>query len=273
MVDLVTFCLINRTIYIGLSSFQIWFVCGMITLDCILLFLHCVSIWFIGQSLFETVDLTKVALSASCKVVTKRTSYDLDFTSSGDLLLAGNRSFDICNTNGEVLRTVPNPEGDYTSIQYYKGRIYTLLKEPKGSSKRRVIVFDAITYNEVKRWELPDYAYVSMLAVSNDKVYVVDSDSKKIKIYSLTGEHKTDFFHSAFRNPVYMCNCPPDGILLSDWSAGIVYKMECRTDKIAWQFKVDNPRGVYCDKKGIVWIWSSKERALYLRSPDGQSST
>ncbi|XP_067930323.1 uncharacterized protein [Watersipora subatra] len=223
-----------------------------------------------GDSLFQVTDLNKVSISAGCNVISKKTCYDLDITPSGDMLFASNRAFHICNTNGEVLRSIATDEGDFTSIQYYKGRIYTLMKEPKGSNKRRVVVYDAKTYQEVVRWELPNFAYISMLAVSNDKVYVVDADAKKIKIYSLTGQAKPDFFHAAFRNPVYMCCCAPDGILLTDWSADIVYKIECSTDKIAWQFNISSPRGVYCDKKGMVWVWSSKEKAIYIRSADGK---
>lgn len=225
---------------------------------------------FLGDSLFQVTDLNKVSISAGCNVISKKTCYDLDITPSGDMLFASNRAFHICNTNGEVLRSIATDEGDFTSIQYYKGRIYTLMKEPKGSNKRRVVVYDAKTYQEVVRWELPNFAYISMLAVNNDKVYVVDADAKKIKIYSLTGQAKPDFFHAAFRNPVYMCCCAPDGILLTDWSAGIVYKIECSTDKIAWQFNISSPRGVYCDKKGMVWVWSSKEKAIYIRSADGK---
>lgn len=220
--------------------------------------------------MFEATDLSKVSLSANCKVVNPKTCYDLDITPTGDILLASNRAFHICNASGEIARTIPSEEGDYTSIQYYKGRIYTLLKEPKGSSKRRVIIYDSGSYREVTRWELPDYAYVSMLAVSNDKVYAVDSNSKKVKIYSITGAPKPDFYHAAFRNPVYMSSCPPDGVLLADWSAGIVYKIECSTDKIAWQLSINSPRGIYCDKMGIVWVWSSKDKAIYNRSADGK---
>lgn len=218
----------------------------------------------------ELTDLSKLTVSANCSVISKKTCYDLDITPSGDILLAGNRSFDICNMSGEILRTVPTQEGDYTSIQCYKDKIYTLLKEPKGSNKRRVVVFDASSYKEVHRWELPDYAYVSMLAVSNDKVYVVDSDSQKVKIYSLAGHPKTDFHHVAFRNPVYMSSYSSDGVLLTDWAAGIVYKIDSETDKIAWQFNVNGARGVYCDKMGLVWVWSSKDKSIYVRSSDGK---
>lgn len=217
-----------------------------------------------------TSDLKMITMSSSCDLVTKKTCYDLDATPHGDMLFAGNRGFDICDQNGKVVRSVPTKEGDFTSIQYYKGKIYTLLKEPKGSNKRRVVVFDATTYQETSRWELPDYGYVSMLAVSNDKVYAVDSDAKKVKIYSLTGNPKSDFHHSGFKNPGYMCACPPDGVLIADWSAGVVYKVECSTDKIVWEWKVTTPRGVYCDKLGNVWTWSSKEKAYFLRSSDGR---
>lgn len=224
----------------------------------------------LSDHLFEATDLSKISLSASCDIITPKTSYDIDITPSGDILLAGNRGFNVCDKNGNILRSVPNNKGDFTSIQYYKGRIYTLLKEPKGSNKRYVIVYSAKDCKECCQWKLPDYGFVSMLAVSNDKVYAVDSDSKKVKIYSLSGNSLTDFYHSLFKNPVYMSKCAPDGVLLADWSAGLVYKIDCATDKIAWQFEVESPRGVYCDRSGNVWIWSSKEKMLVLRSADGK---
>lgn len=220
----------------------------------------------------QLTDVDKVSLHDDCIVIKTKTCYDLTYSPSGDVLLAGNRGFDICDRNAVVQRSVLSTQGDFTSIQYYKDKIYTVLKEPKGSNKRRVIVYSTPRYTECTRWELPDYGYVSMLAVSNDKVYVVDSDAKKIQVYSLKGDLITDFHHSSFKNPVYMSSCSDNGVLLSDWSAGIVYKIDTTADKVVWQFKVATPRGVHCDQAGNVWVWSSKEKALYLRSADGMSS-
>lgn len=221
----------------------------------------------------EVFDVDRISLSDSCTVVSKKTCYDMDSLPSGGVLLAGNRSFDICDRSGKITRTIFSKEGDFTSIQCYKQKVYCLLKEPKGSNRRFVIVFDMDTYTECNRWQLPDYGFVSMLAVNNDKVYVVDSDKKKVIVYNLDGSTYTEICHAEFKNPVYMCPYHPNGVLISDWSAGMVYKIDCVKDEVDMSFKVPTPRGVYSDKFSNIWVWSSKEKALYLRSADGEFCT
>lgn len=218
----------------------------------------------------QTSSADNIFMSEKCEIVSKKTCYDIETTPSGQIILAGNRSLDICDRNGKVQRTVFSPEGDFTSIQYFKGHIYTLLKEPKGSNRRKVIVFETPSYKESCRWNLPDYGFVSMLAVSNDKVYVVDSDAKRVKVYSLVGKLITDFQHTNFKNPVYMSDYLDNGVLLSDWSAGVVYKIDSIEDRVEWNFKVATPRGIHCDKRGNIWVWSSRDKVLVLRSVDGE---
>ncbi|XP_067944224.1 uncharacterized protein [Watersipora subatra] len=207
-----------------------------------------------------------------CEIASRKTCYDMDVLPSGHVLCAGNRSFDVCDRTCKIVRTIFSREGDFTSIQFYKGHVYALLKEPKPSKIRRVIVFLQSTYQEKRRWDLPEYGFVSMLAVSNDKVYVIDNAARKVNVYGLNGDFLQSISHAAFKNPVYMCPVADHGVLVADWSTGAVFKINSTNETIDDEFHVPSPRGVYCDKFGNWWVWSSKDRSMYLRSADGQTS-
>ena len=223
--------------------------------------------------MFVATDVSKISLSPDFTTIPKRHCYAVDRMPNGDVLLAGYYGFDVSNTKGEILKEVKSKEGHYTGIQYYKGKIYCLLKNSsKGSLKRSVVVHDIPSYEVVNKWSLPDYEFVSMLAVSNDKVYAVDINAKRVKIFSLTGEPKNDFLHPSFLKPIYMSRCAPDGVLLADLAAEKVHKIDCSTDKIVWSFDLKSPRGVYCDKQGNIWVWSSSKKAYFVRSSDGKYS-
>lgn len=227
-------------------------------------------LYAVGKSLFAVTNIEDIKLDEHCKIISTKTCYDLDIMKTGEILLGIGKGFDIIDQGGKVLRSVKFKTGNANSIQYYKRKIYVLVASSTSTKERWIYVYSLPDYKEETHWELPKFGYISQMAVSNDKVYVVDPDNKKVKIYSLTGEAKPDFDHSAFRNPIHLARCPPDGVLLSDWSAGIVYKIECSTDKIIWEFKVTNPRGVFCDRLGNSWVWAYKEMAFHLRSADGK---
>ncbi|KAF6040684.1 hypothetical protein EB796_001013 [Bugula neritina] len=222
---------------------------------------------------FAVTDLDRITLGEKCEVISDKKCYDLDVIPSGQILIGKKDGFDICDKNGKVLRSVKVNGFSITTVQYYKSKIYTLAKDyTKDSKKRKVMVFEMPNYTESASWSLPDFGYISMLAVNNDKVYVVDCDAKKVKVYSLTGKQISDFSHSGFIDPIYMSSCPPDGVLVTDWQTGLVYKINCMNDQLAWEFKVNEPRGVFCDKLGNIWVWARKSKELVLRSSDGKQT-
>ncbi|XP_067931377.1 uncharacterized protein [Watersipora subatra] len=220
--------------------------------------------------LFETTDISNVKLDPNYTTTSVKNAYAVDLLPDGTLIVASTGGFYNMNDRGEVIKKNETNEGDFTGIQYYKGKIYCLLKERKGSNKRRVLAYNMSDYKEVARWELPEYAFISMLAVSNDKVYAVDIANKRVRVFTLIGEPKADFVDPSFQKPIYMSRCAPDGVLLADLASEQVHKIDCSTDKIVWSFSRKSPRGVYCDKDGNIWVWSSKDKAFWIRSSDGK---
>ena len=206
----------------------------------------------------------------TCTVALTKICYSVSETSSGQILVGGSRGFDICSSDGRIVRSVGEPTGDIFSIQYYNFNIYTLCKEPKPSNKRYVIVFDAIDYSEIWRWSVPEFAYISNMAVSNNKVYISDPDNAQLCVYSLNGTHITNIKHSTFSTPNHLSISTPDSIIISDLGANKVHKLDSRTDTITWTCTdVSNPRGVCCDTNGDVWVWSKSTKSIFILSELG----
>ena len=202
-----------------------------------------------------------------CAVSLNDTCYSVSETPAGQILVGRVQGFDICTRDGEIVRSVSVSTGNINSIQFYNSNIYTLCKEPTPATKRYVIVFNSDDYSEVRRWSVPDYEYISNIAVSNNKVYVSDTDNKQLCVYSLTGTPITNIKHSTFSKPVHLSISTPDSIIISDCGANKVHKLDSRTDTITWTCTdVRDPRGVCCDTNGDVWVWSRSTKSIYILS-------
>ena len=199
-----------------------------------------------------------------CDTVLANACYSVDVTPAGEILAGGNKKFTVCNSKGRVVKTVSVSDGGILSIQWYKGCIYTLCIDPQPGSKREVVVYDGSSYNELRRWSVPNYANISQLAVCNDKVYVVDPKNHQLSVYSLTGETADHISHSIFSSPTHLAISHLEGIIVSDWKANKVHSL--RNDgTIRWtSSKVSGPRGVCCDASNDVCTWSQRKRVLLL---------
>ena len=193
------------------------------------------------------------------------TCYSLDVTHTGEILAGQQNQFTVCNNKGIAVKTVSVSDGNIVSIQWYKGHIYTLcLKSQR--SKRKVIVYDGRSYNEMMSWSVPNYGHISQLAVTNDKVYVADPEHHQICVYSLTGETAHLISHAIFSSPEHLAISHSAGIIVSDRKANKVHSLN-DDGTIRWtSSKVAGPRGVCCDASDGDWIWSHGSRVLFLLS-------
>jgi len=170
-----------------------------------------------------------------------------------------------------VLKSVSTAiSGNINSIQHYNNQIYTLCKEKGSGTKRQVIIFDS-EYNEKKRWSVPDYKFISQLAVCNNKVYVSDPDNKYLCVYSAT----SGTLLSALSNPLlvslnYLNICPPHSLLISDCLANRVHRLDCRSDSMTWTSDVVKyPGGIALDHTGReVWVYSRATKSLFILNSD-----
>ena len=201
-----------------------------------------------------------------CDTVLADWCYSVHVTPAGEILAGGNRKFTVCNRKGSVVRTVSVSDGHVNSIQWYKNCIYTLCITPKIGSKRKVMVYDGMSYNELRRWSVPNYEFISQLAVTNDKVYVADPEHHQLCVYSLTGETSDPISHAVFSRPNYLAISHPEGITVSDCHGNKVLSL--RNDgTMRWtSSKVADPRGVCSDASNNVWTWSRSSKVLFLLS-------
>jgi len=157
----------------------------------------------------------------------------------------------------EIVKSVAIEGADFVrSIQRYENCIYTLCVV---NNQFQVVVFDANTYVEVKRWYVPEIVPGNArLAVSDEKVYITDLTHNQLIVFSTDGKHLTNITHSSSIKPSALSVCPPHSIIICDYEANRVHKLDTTTDDIIWSSTaVKSPSTVCCDDtSGEVWVWS-----------------
>jgi len=224
------------------------------------------------------------SLDTECSVVMSQTCYDVTDW-EGKMLVGRNNGFVVVDSrvspdtsergaqsrSHRVLKSVSTADsGVITSTQYYTNQIYTLCNEKGSGTKRQVIVFDS-EYSEVKRWSVPDFKFISQLAVCNKKVYVSDPNNKQLCVYSATsGTLLSTLSNTLFACPLHLNICPPHSVLISDYLADRVHRLDCRSDTITWtSVVVKNPRGIALAHTGReVWVWSRATNSLFILNSD-----
>ncbi|XP_067944372.1 uncharacterized protein [Watersipora subatra] len=216
------------------------------------------------------------AVIVCCQVITNKPCYTVKEASNGQLMVGRNGGFDILDKDGRLVRCIAVPNSQVLSVQEYKGKVYTLCVDFPPSSKRRVIIFSGSSYKRIRSWPVPDYKYVSQLTVSNDKVYVSDTESCRLCVYPVGYQYSKIFFlirpptyitNLEFRAPEYLASCPGDSIAISDPKANKV-QMRCLKDGTEkWTSSaVSNPVGICCGVRQDMWVWSESSKSLYRLS-------
>jgi len=224
------------------------------------------------------------SLDTEFSVVMSQPCYDV-INWEGKMLVGRNGGFDVVDSgvspdtserggqsrSHRVLKSVSTVDsGHIISIRCYNNQIYTLCIEKPPSTKRQVIVFDS-EYREVKRWSVPDFKHISQLAACNNKVYVSDSDNKQLCVYSATsGTLLSTLSNPLFVSPDYLNICPPHSVLISDYHANRVHRLDCRSDTITWTSAVvKDLRGIALDHTGReVWVYSTATKSVFILNPD-----
>jgi len=176
-------------------------------------------------------------------------------------------SISVGGSGYEIVESVTIEGGGFVrSIQKYENFIYTLCYGV--IDQLQVVVFDANTYAEVKRWSVPElvpYPY-ARLAVCDEKVYITDRRHKQLIVFSTDGKHLTNITHSSFIHLFALSVCPPHSIIMCDLSANRVHKLDTTTDDIIWSSTaVKGPVAVCCDHtSGEVWVGSSNTDSMFI---------
>ena len=202
--------------------------------------------------------------------------YSVSLTPTGLILVGKNKEFGVQKVKGRVA-SVRVSQGKVSSIQYYNGEIYILcgddglvsqmLYHSIGLGEGSVIVYNSDSFDEVRKWTVPNARSMRSMAIINKKVYVSDTYNKQLCVYSLTGTPITEIKHSTFSKPKYLTVSIPDSIIISDSGANKVYKLYTMDDEITWTCsKVNLPGGVCCHVNGDVFVWSQSTKSLFLLS-------
>jgi len=145
-------------------------------------------------------------------------------------------------------------------VTVHKNKLYAV--EYISSTNWAVHVYD-LTGKQVTSWSHHDSSGgINKLAIVDDQVVVPDRHSKRLTIYSLTGEVIKHVSCPLFSNSVTAI-CAADGhcVVVSDYGSSQVFKLDLTTEKVIWTCKdVSLPEGVTCyrSKHILVTNCSSK---------------
>jgi len=213
--------------------------------------------------------------------------YYYDVTDGGghNILVGRDGGFDVLDTSKvsessssvggsgyEIVKSVTVKWAGYVeSIQEYENYIYTLCVV---YNQFQVVVFDANTYVEGNRWSVPELVPGNArLAVCDEKVYITDHTHNQLTVFSTDGKHLPNITHSIFIEPSALSVCPPHSIIICDYEANRVHKLDTTTHDIIWSSTaVEKPAVSCCDHtSGEVWVWShytSGEVWVWSRNTD-----
>jgi len=148
---------------------------------------------------------------------------------------------DIIDENNQLSRKFVGVGNYVHSVAVYKDRLYTLVD----GNPYRVTVHD-LTGKLITTWNHTDHGYFSKLAVVSDQVVIPDRQSRRLTVYSLTGEvikHIQCPLLSS--NWVSMRAVDNLSVVVSDYKTSKVFKVNIPCGEVEWTSQdVPNPEGV-----------------------------
>jgi len=145
-------------------------------------------------------------------------------------------------------------KGSADGIVVYKDLLYAVQYISK--TNWMVHVYD-LTGKQVTSWSHHDNCdNVNKLVIVDDQVVVPDRHSKRLTIYSLTGEvikHVSCPLLS--NNATAICAADRHCVVVSDYSSSQVFKLYLTTEKVIWTRKdVSGPTGVTCYRSKYILV-------------------
>jgi len=147
-----------------------------------------------------------------------------------------NGGIDRVDENYNVTQSFVTVSCVVLGIAAYKDQLYALMW--KGSSNLKVEVYD-FNGNQVTSWTHSDISgYINKLVIVDDQVVVSDRPSKRLTIYSLTGEVIKQVPCSILCNShVAICAADRHCVVVSDYYSSQVFKLDLTTEKVIWTCK------------------------------------
>jgi len=141
-----------------------------------------------------------------------------------------------------------------TGVTVHRNRLYALQCISK--TNWVVNVYD-LTGKQVTSWSHHDNSWnVNKLAIIDDQVVVPDRHSKKLTIYSLTGEVIKHVSCSLLnKENTAICAADRHCVVVSDWGSSQVFKLDLTAEKVIWTCKdVSQPQGVTCYRSKYILV-------------------
>jgi len=141
-----------------------------------------------------------------------------------------------------------------SGVTVHRNKLYAL--ELISNTNWVVHVYD-VTGKQVTSWSHHDSSeYINKLAIVDDQVVVPDRHSKRLTIYSLTGEvikHVSCPLLSISNTAI--CAVNRHCVVVSDYGSSQVFKLDLTTEKVIWTWKdVFRPQGVTCYRSKYILV-------------------
>jgi len=181
----------------------------------------------------------------------------------GDTYVGVNCTVGRIDEGYNVLKSFLSSNNVVYGIAVCKDQLFTLV----GYSNWKVNVYD-LNGNQVTSWSLSDNSSSrNKLAIVDDQVVVPNRQSKKLTLYSLTGEVIKHFPCSALGNgDVAVCAADRHCVIVSDTSSSQVFKLDLTAEKVIWTCKdVSKPQGVTCYRNRYILVTNrSSKTAIWI---------
>jgi len=195
-----------------------------------------------SPKLFQSVDVSNDCLSV-CKYEGK-TYVGLGNDAGIDRI---DESFSVSKSFASITNYINGITTHKNQLYIVKGITYT---------DWVVHVYD-LTGKQVTSWSHHDNCgSVNKLAIVDDQVVVPDRHSKRLTIYSLTGEViKHVSCPLLTSSATAICAADRHCVVVSDYDSSQVFKLNLTTEKVIWTCKdVSQPEGVTCYRSKYILV-------------------
>jgi len=153
-----------------------------------------------------------------------------------------------------VTKSFASVTNSVTGVTVHKNKLYAL--QYISSTNWEVHVYD-LTGKQVTSWSHHDNSeYANKLVIVDDQIVVPDRHSKRLTIYSLTGEVIKHVSCPLLSNTgTAICAADRHCVVVSHYDSSQVFKLDLTTEKVIWTCKdVSQPQGVTCYRSKYILV-------------------
>ena len=248
-------------------------------------FMHILNLSFLEASKVETglsLSVSPVSVEFIRKERTSDSCYSISHRAENKILCAVGRSVEIRSADLTLEKKINIPGGVLSAQLIAGGRLITKVCDYDNKKYRTYIGTETdpqqTLLHEVK---FVFDRYISLLppplplslsrtSASDNRMAVIDSVNKQLRVYSAAGDHQFDISLTDMKSPRGVHLLPDDSaVLVTDRDGGELRKYPLTAAaKPVWRCGgLEKPTGVTTDESGLIYVCSGKK--IYLISDDG----